>query len=143
MKTVLKMVFAGLIILSGCGKSGKETASSADSTKVANQALYDRTMEIHDEVMPKMDNLYKLKKSLKDTLANNPTLPAETKKAYEAHILRIDSASNAMMVWMREFNPSSADSLSSESYRAYMERELEKVEKVRAVMLKALEKDND
>jgi hypothetical protein len=47
-----------------------------------------------------------------------------------------------MMVWMREFNPS-ADSLGSESYRVYMERELEKVEKVKAAMLQALEKDNE
>jgi hypothetical protein len=142
MKTVLKMVFAGLIILSGCGKTGKEPISNADSTKAANQALYDKTMAIHDEVMPKMDNLYKLKKALKDTIANTPALAPEKKKAYEAHVLRIDSASNAMMVWMREFNPS-ADSLGSESYRIYMERELEKVEKVKAVMLQALQKEND
>lgn len=135
------MVFAGLIILSGCGKTSKEPISNVDSTKVANQALYDKTMAIHDEVMPKMDNLYKLKKALKDTIANTPTLPAEKKRAYEEHILQIDSASGAMMVWMREFNPSSADSTGSESYRAYMERELEKVEKVKAVMLKALEKN--
>ena len=142
MKTVLKMVFAGLIVLSGCGKPEKAAISNSDSTKVANQALYDKTMDIHDEVMPKMDNLYKLKKALQDTLANTPALPAEKKKVYEAHILRIDSASNAMMVWMREFNPS-ADSLGSESYRGYMERELEKVEKVKAAMLQALEKDNE
>lgn len=134
------MVFAGLIILSGCGKTSKEPISNVDSTKVANQALYDKTMVIHDEVMPKMDDLYKLKKALKDTIASMPTLSAEEKKAYEDHILQIDSASNAMMVWMREFNPS-ADSLGSESYRMYMERELEKVEKVKAVMLKALGKN--
>jgi hypothetical protein len=140
MKTVVKMVFAGLIILSGCGKPAKEVVHNADSTKVANKALYDKTMNIHDEVMPKMDNLYKLKKALQDTLANTPSLSAEQKKIYEAHILRIDSASNAMMVWMRQFNPS-ADSLGSDSYRIYMEGELEKVENVKAAMLKALEKD--
>lgn len=141
MKTVVKMVFAGLIILSGCGKPANEVVHNADSTKVANKALYDKTMNIHDEVMPKMDNLYKLKKALQDTLANTPSLSAEQKKTYEAHILRIDSASNAMMVWMRQFNPPADSSLSSDSYRIYMEGELEKVEKVKAAMLKALEKD--
>ncbi len=135
------MVFAGLIILSGCGKPSKDVTHTVDSTKVANRALYDKTMNIHDEVMPKMDNLYKLKKALQDTLANTPSLSAEQRKVYEAHIVRIDSASNAMMVWMRQFNPSSADSLGSEAYRIYMEQELAKVEKVKAAMLQALEKD--
>lgn len=95
-------------------------------------------MDIHDEVMPKMDALYTLKKSLQDSIAKTPKLSAEDKTELERRIQVIDSASNAMMVWMRQFNPS--DSVTSTAYGEYMKREFEKVKQVRGQMLKALKK---
>lgn len=138
MKNALKLVVLTSIFIAGCGKPSPDNQRILDSVKTAHQALYNETMDIHDEVMPKMDNLYTLKKSLQDSLAKTPTLSAEGKAAIERKIQQIDSAGNAMMVWMRQFNPS--DSVVSPAYGAYMQQELEKVKKVRATMLNVLKK---
>ncbi len=109
--------------LAGCGKTEK--------------TLYDQVMDIHDEVMPRMNDLYKLKKGLQDSIANTPDMPEETKAEFEETILVLDSASNSMMVWMRAFNP--PEQTDKEAFKKYMESELVKVKKMREEVMKALE----
>jgi hypothetical protein len=95
-----------------------------------NQALYDEVMKVHDEVMPRMDELYKKKESLKNRIANTPDMPEADKHAIEDSITKLDQASEGMMVWMREFDPI-PDSLGEEKAREYLENEMEKIKKVR------------
>jgi len=140
MKNLLKglsIVVLGALI--SCGKSGTDTTASDPVDEDANQALYDQVMDIHDEVMPKMDDLYKLKKQLQDSIAKTPAMVEEKKKQLEQAILRVDSASNSMMVWMRQFNPPT-DSTSEEALREYLEAQLEMVKKMREDVMEALEK---
>lgn len=103
-----------------------------------NQALYDQVMGIHDEVMPKMDDLYKAKTALKSRLAATPPPDQDEVTAINEKIARIDAASEGMMVWMRQFNPP-ADSAGEDEAKAYLETELEKVKKVREDILQALD----
>ncbi|HEY3430496.1 MAG TPA: hypothetical protein VGK39_07465 [Cyclobacteriaceae bacterium] len=125
MKTVSKILFIVIVgILAGCGKTEKP--------------LYDQVMDIHDEVMPKMGDLYKAKKQLQDSIANTTTLSDDQKKEMESTILTLDSASNSMMVWMREFNPPEAHN--KEEFNKYMESELVKVKKMREDVMEALKK---
>ena len=52
------------LVLISCGKTSDHTEhdKSEDGTSgEANQALYDQVMDIHDEVMPKMEDIYKMK----------------------------------------------------------------------------------
>ena len=63
----------------------------------------------------------------------------EKKKEIEGTISKLDSASEGMMVWMRNFNPL-PDSLGEEQAREYLENEMEKVKKVKEDILEALEK---
>ena len=100
------------------------------------QALYNEVMEVHDEVMPKLNDLYKAKTSLQTLLAM-PGLGESEKAEINNKIARIDSASEGMMVWMRQFNPP-ADSSEIEEARTYLESELVKVKKVRQDILEAL-----
>jgi Mg2+ and Co2+ transporter CorA len=140
MKTLLKVlsiVVLGALI--SCGKSGTDTTASDPVDEDANQALYDQVMDIHDEVMPKMDDLYKLKKQLQDSIAKTPAMVEDTKKELEQTIQQLDSASNSMMVWMRQFNPPT-DSASQEALREYLEAQLEMVRKMRENVLEALDK---
>jgi regulator of replication initiation timing len=127
MKTILPVL--SLFILSLVWSCGEKTQD--------NQALYDEVMKVHDEVMPKMDDIYKLKQELKKQIADSSTLAIEKKKTIEATILRLDSASDNMMVWMRNFNPL-PDSLGEEKARVYLEEQQEKIKKVREEMLKAI-----
>jgi regulator of replication initiation timing len=129
MKTILPVL--SLVMLSlvwGCGEKKQD-----------NQALYDEVMKVHDEVMPKMDDIYKLKQELKKHISDNPNLVDEKRKTIEATILKLDSASEAMMVWMRNFNPL-PDSLGEERAREYLEDQQEKIKSVKEEMLDAIDK---
>lgn len=134
MKNTLKLLFFALV-LTACGKTSDKGFAQIDSLKTAHQALYNQTMDIHDEVMPQMDRLYKLKKSLTDSIAKTPKLSAEAKAAIENRINLLDSANDAMMTWMHQFNP--PDSVASPVYREYMEKELEKVKQLKTLILNA------
>src|SRR5688572_1006614 len=111
-----------LFALSGCGQKSNDHGHEhhKQDEKSPNQSLYDEVMKVHDEVMPKMDDIYKLKEKLKKQLTDAPTMVEEKKKDVEKTILQLDSASEGMMVWMRNFNPI-PDSLGEEKARKYLE----------------------
>lgn len=125
-------------MLGGCGQKADHHAHEHDTTQSPNQALYDQVMDIHNEVMPKMDELYKAKVKLRARLDESPA-PTETEKeAIQKRISRLDSASENMMAWMRQFDPI-PDSLGEERAKAYLENELVKVKEVRQHVLEALQ----
>ena len=129
MKTILPVLsFVVLSLVWSCGEKKQD-----------NQALYDDVMKVHDEVMPKMDDIYKLKQELKKQISDTPNLVDEKRRTIEATILKLDSASEAMMVWMRNFNPL-PDSLGEEKAHEYLEDQQEKIKKVKDEMLDAINK---
>jgi hypothetical protein len=76
---------------------------SCDSTEKEIENLQAQTIEIHDEVMPKMDVIMSLKKSLKsekDSLSS----AAENEKIQDL-IQSLEGADKAMMNWMRNYDP--------------------------------------
>lgn len=102
------------------------------------EALYNQVMDIHDEVMPKTEDLYNLSKQLKEKMTNTTT--EEEKQDLQFRILYLDSVNNMMMDWMHEFQPIT-DSTDEEVGRAYYETQLEKVKKVKEAILMAVEKE--
>ena len=127
------------ITLFSCNKQGRDTTASDPVDDESNQALYEEVMGIHDEVMPKMDDLYRLKKQLQDEIASTPDLTEEKKLEMQQTIQQLDSANTSMMVWMRQFDPPS-DSSNQEALREYLETQLEMVKKMREEVMRALEK---
>ena len=128
MKLMVKMMVIVLLgVLTGCGEKEK--------------SVYDQVMEIHDEVMPKMNDIYKMRKSLQDSIANTPDMPEERKLEFEQKVLRLDSAGESMMMWMREFNP--PDQKDEAAFKKYMELELVKVKKMKEDVMKALKAVDD
>jgi len=124
--TRLQLCFLGLFMLVvGCAPS--------------NQELYEEVMAVHDEVMPKMDDLYKLKRALKEKVASDSLEEAEKANLVQA-IAKIDSASEGMMGWMREFDP--PKEVTEDELRSYLEAEMKKVVKVKQDMLSAIENAN-
>jgi hypothetical protein len=93
-------------------------------------------MKIHDEVMPKMDDIYKKQQDLKAQLES--ASDSSKKQELEAKISSLESAGEGMMVWMRSFNPP-ADSVGEQKVKEYLEGEMVKVTKVKEDILKALE----
>jgi len=136
MKLVYSLIL-GLAIV-GCQKS--EHAHEQDEDFVepdsTNTILYNQVMDIHDEVMPKMEDLYNLKKDLQEKLGS--TTDQASKADIELRLAQIDSASKLMMDWMHQFNPP-PDTVDQEQIRAYLESEMEKVKRVREAILETLD----
>lgn len=136
------LLVTGLVISAGCQQKSSDHEQGDDHEtndgleNSPNQALYEDVMDIHDQVMPKMNDLHKAKSSLQTRLTMPGTGESE-KEDIQNQIARIDSASEGMMVWMRQFNPL-PDSAGEEEARAYLESELIKVKKVRQNILDAL-----
>lgn len=132
------LFFCSLLTFTACQeKSGDHNHDGhTKSENSPNKELYDQVMEVHDEVMPKMNDLYKAKAALKSRLSAAPD--DKQKEEINAKIAQIDAASEGMMVWMRQFNPL-PDSAGEDTAKAYLEAELTKVRKVKEDILRALE----
>lgn len=141
----IHVVFISMFVLAmmACQQKSNEHEHDHDAdakdvvSTSGNQELYDEVMKIHDEVMPKMNDIYKLKQTLKEKLEKAPKLTEAEKIELEAIVSRLDSAGESMMVWMRQFQPL-PDSLGEEKAREYLEQEMEKVKKVRSHIENAL-----
>ena len=138
----LRFIFALLVITAGgCGKSAsRENAGPADGPveENPNQGLYNQVMAIHDEVMPKMDDLYKMKTAINEKLKEASDLSAEEREKLGELSSQLDEAGKSMMDWMHQFKPD--DIQDEEQARAYLEDEMEKIKKVKQEVLEALEK---
>jgi hypothetical protein len=132
----------GVALLS-CEKKSNEHDHNHDATEQdvvatsGNQELYNEVMKVHDEVMPKMDDIRQLKNQIKDRLEKSPNLSKAERLKLDAMLAKLDSAGDGMMVWMREFRPI-PDSLGEEKAREYLENEMERVKRVRENINQAL-----
>lgn len=126
----MKTIFGLLVVLMASFVACKEKVSQ-------NQELYNEVMSIHDEVMPKMDDIYRRKTELRNVLAADPGMPVSEKEKIGKLIARLDSAAESMMVWMREFDPL-PDSVGEDKARAYLENEKAKISEVRENLESAL-----
>ncbi len=135
------LLFVSALTIVSCQQSNTahhhDEGMEPDSVS-ANTILYNQVMDIHDEVMPKMEDLYNMKKNLEEKLKENPA--ADVKADIELRLAEVDSASKMMMDWMHEFNPP-ADTADQEQARAYLEAEMEKVKRVKEAILTVLESD--
>ena len=128
MKHLMIAVF--FLILVACGKTSDHAGhqDGDNDGENPNKALYDQVMSIHDEVMPKMEDIYKLKKQLLEELTKS-NLMADKRKEIEGMVSKLDSTNNAMMDWMHNFNE--PDTTDQEAAREYLETQMEQIKKVR------------
>ncbi|HEV7349946.1 viral A-type inclusion protein [Telluribacter sp.] len=115
----------------------------ADKVKEIEQEVLD----IHDEVMPKMDDVMKLKQQLKTKLANLDSLQQEgisSNTMAEERIKASDLnrqlvlADSLMMEWMYQYRGDSAKALPSDQAMDYFNKEKEKITVVKDKTLKSI-----
>ena len=137
--TTLSLLYIFLIISSCSNKSQDYSEHDVGTTTDdGNEVLYNQVMDIHNEVMPKTEDLYNISKGLKAMLKEAKT--DEEKKQLEMRIAYLDSVNNMMMDWMHEFQPL-PDTANEERVRAYYETNLEKVRRIKEAILMAIEKE--
>ncbi len=146
MKSLPLIALLAFFSILSCSKSADYSTMSHDADQTQeegpNQALYNQMMDVHDEVMPRMDEIMKLKRELQEQIANSPDMVIERKQELENVISNLDSANNSMMSWMHrihEFNPL-ADSVDQEKAREYLESEMEEIRKVKEQISESIEK---
>jgi hypothetical protein len=137
MKNTLISLFSLLLIavlLSACGGAPQEKAADTQEAlsdeelirqDLERDALLAQVMEIHDEVMPKMEDIMKLKSKLKDREDADEILDA------------LDAADKAMMNWMHNFKAPSKD-LTFDQAMEYLEAQRKSIADVRDLMLEAI-----
>ncbi len=138
-------LLALLLLVAACGKPTNqvnEEGSESQEEGNPNQALYDKVMDLHDEVMPKMEDIYKIQSQIKEKIADSPNMVKERKEALEQMALQLDAANKAMMDWMHQFQPL-PDSADQEEARAYLEAQMEKIKKVKEEMLLVIERGKE
>lgn len=133
----ISFAFLLIMIFGACGeRKGAQDISAPVAADVSeNQLLYNEVMEVHDAVMPGMDEIYRLKQSLRSRL---DVASADEKLRIEQVVQKLDSADDGMMDWMHKFQPL-PDSLGEEKARAYLENEMTRIKKVKADMERAIE----
>jgi Fungal specific transcription factor domain len=146
MKSLQILAVLAIFSVMSCTKSGDHSTMNHDTDQTQeegpNQALYNQMMDVHDEVMPSMDEIMKLKRALREQIEKSPDMVIERKQELENVISNLDSASNSMMNWMHrihEFDPL-ADSVNQEKAREYLESEMEEIKKVKTLMTESIEK---
>jgi Mg2+ and Co2+ transporter CorA len=141
MKILTKYLFA-MLILAGCGKTGQHEHHDQEEESPINnpnQALYDQVMDIHNDVMPKSDEIYQRKKEIKDKIATTKNIESDKKRQLEQIVVELDSADHSMMDWMHKFKPL-PDSADQELAREYLENEMERIKTVRELINGSLQK---
>src|SRR5690606_38994547 len=142
--SLITVAIVAYVLSAGCGKPAgsvdRHDHAGAPTSGHVEGELYDEVMRLHDEGMEKMDEIYALKRQLSQKITDAPEMVEEDRRELESKIMQLDSASRAMMTWMREFRPEEKDTLDASGYRDYLESELQKVRKVRDDIFAAVER---
>jgi CHASE3 domain sensor protein len=118
------------ILLVSCEEKPKET-----------DVLYNKVMEVHDEIMPKMGDIMKLKKQLKEKLAELDTatdIDRAKIDEIEQAIADLDNSHEEMMGWMRQFDRD-FEGMVNEEILKYLNDQKGRIEKVGQVTNAALQ----
>ena len=139
------LTFFLLIILSfACNppenKEQIEEELSLSPEEQKETLLQEEVLAIHDEIMPNMDNLMQLKEQLLIKVDSLQEQQGEEQKINQLRqeIEQLRKADSAMMTWMRQFK-AVRDTVTHEQRIAYLEKEKERIEQVRKMMLNAIE----
>ncbi len=119
------MATLGLIILASCQNIKEE---KNDPKVISQQAI-----EVHDEIMPQISSFDK-HSILIDSLLNNLASMQRSNNALDTVTTRrdltqlksdLESATDKMMVWMKEYQPDSADA-------SYQKAEVERISSLKS-----------
>ncbi|MGM0579113.1 MAG: hypothetical protein ACQETL_00430 [Bacteroidota bacterium] len=129
MKTVINLSFVLIAaLLISCESKEKEV-----------EKLKSEAIAIHDEVMPKMDTIMKLKKSLKE---EQDSAEEVQKEEIQELINALEESDKAMMNWMRNYDPR-MEGMSDDEKIAYLKDQKASIEKVSKQMKSSISEAED
>lgn len=126
MKKHILLLALPLALFSAC-----QSDASGEEEKTE---LETKVLTIHDEAMAKMDNIYKLRRTLRTMRDTLEAQQADSTAilALQQEISGLNKADEAMMQWMRQYDE--PDTLQHEQAMTYLQQELTKIERVQTIM---------
>lgn len=141
-KTVLVLLlFSGLAI--ACSNGNQQATSNSKFTQEQlneQQKLWDELMVVHDEVMPKISNIHKLSRQLRNHQETTSGLAVDASEQIDNIVKQLDDADESMFSWMnnlRQLKPLQ-DIEKHEDIVKYLKSEQEKMAKVKDDMLNSI-----
>ncbi|MFN8357117.1 MAG: hypothetical protein U0Y10_21865 [Spirosomataceae bacterium] len=125
MKHLKYTLVISLAILAACGNAEKDSEK-----KIAEDVT-----ALHDVVMPKMEEIMKTQRELKEAATKDSTL----RSSVDSLNAQLNAADDAMMEWMQAYNPNYySEGHSHDEIVKYYEAERKKIEDVQAQMEKSI-----
>jgi len=122
---IFLIYLTSFLVLFSCGRGNQDPTSSS--------ILHDEIMVVHDEVMPEISTIHRLKKKL-NAIENGD------ESRIQILILNLDEADESMMSWMADYKrPKGVDSLAL----TYLASEKEKIDLVSGDMKLAIHEGQD
>lgn len=140
MRVFTFLFFAGLLIAGCKSNSSAETSESGESTEL--QTMEAEVMVIHDEVMPKMNDINDLSAQLREIRSNvveDENGKSVSPEGLDDALKSLKLAEQAMWDWMKAYSDTKA-TLQEDQLKPFYEKEMEKITKVRQDMLDAIQK---
>lgn len=126
-----RLPFYLFFILSVC----LSTFYSCQKLEPEVEKRYEEVMAIHDEVMPRMSDIHRLKKRL--SKVDTAQLTDMSPNILLDHSLKLEKADNAMMDWMANFKKPKKD-MPEDIAIAYLYEEKKAITAVRDLMLESI-----
>ncbi|NND04859.1 MAG: hypothetical protein HKN87_00645 [Saprospiraceae bacterium] len=138
---LLLLIVIGFTV--ACGNDYAKTTPEA-SVPERLQPLYQEILQIHDEVMPEMNQISKLQNSLSsqlDTLRNQEPVNKEKLKETNRMLGELNRAENAMWSWMHRF--AKLDSVPVDDKEKFLRAEKSSANSMKDLMLRSIEDANE
>ncbi len=144
---IISVVAIGILLV-GCGKptqtesevAGNNDTEIPDDVQV-EQTLYDEVIAVHDEIMPKLEDMMNLKGDLQEKvdLLKQDDQQSEKVAEMDLAIKNLEGADEAMMNWMRNFKPQ-RDNVSHDEVVEYYTKQKVSIDSVKMLMENAMAK---
>ena len=132
MKVIVSLLLPIFALLASCNLN---QASNSEEEYVLKK-LHNEVMDVHDGVMPRMSEIGRLKRKLKDYL--NEDEPHVKTDSIQQLIYQLDEADEAMMNWMGEFKK--PDYSNFDAAKSMYEQEKVKIANVQDKMISTIDK---
>lgn len=123
-----------------CGGNASDQNQQEDPAALEKQ-MWEEVMAVHDEVMPKMSEINRLSRGLREYQENQEAIDPQLEERINAALQDLSTAEESMWDWMNNLKQLDGlrEQMSHEEIMNYLQEEKTSIDKVRDDMLGAIE----
>lgn len=127
------LTLCSLLFLVACGDNPQNAQEEQQFSE--QSAAFDKVMVVHDDVMPKMSDISRVRRGLEKYL-DDPEMNASLKERVQENVDGLNNADDAMMNWMRNIQQPRKlrKDKSHAEVMAYFDQQMQEIEQVQRAM---------